>query len=299
MAEYDVPPDAWYFEADRQDRMPFAVLLEVALQPCGWLAAYMGSALTSDVDLSFRNLGGSAVQLAPVGPGRGGTLRTTARTTGVSKSGGMIIQKYDFEMSSDGRPIYRGETTFGFFSKAALANQVGIRDAKPHGPTEPERKVPGPVVPLPGSGRRTRTGGGAMIDRVEEFDPAGGPRGLGYIRGTMDVDPTAWFFAAHFHQDPVVPGSLGLESFQQLLKLVAAERWGAGPGARFESPGIGDTHRWTYRGQILPGDRLVTTRAVVTEVDDARRTIKAAGFLDVDGRVIYGMDDFTLRLLDA
>ena len=28
--------------------MPFAVLLEVALQPCGWLAAYMGSALTSD-----------------------------------------------------------------------------------------------------------------------------------------------------------------------------------------------------------------------------------------------------------
>ena len=63
VAEYDVPPDAWYFEADRQDAMPFAVLLETALQPCGWLAAYVGSALTSDVDLSFRNLGGSAVQL--------------------------------------------------------------------------------------------------------------------------------------------------------------------------------------------------------------------------------------------
>ena len=47
-AEYDVPPDAWYFAADRQARMPFAVLLEVALQPCGWLAAYVGSALTSD-----------------------------------------------------------------------------------------------------------------------------------------------------------------------------------------------------------------------------------------------------------
>ncbi len=40
--------------------MPFAVLLEVALQPCGWLAAYLGSALTSPVDLSFRNLGGTA-----------------------------------------------------------------------------------------------------------------------------------------------------------------------------------------------------------------------------------------------
>ena len=30
-AEYDVPPDAWYFAADRQPAMPFAVLLEVGL----------------------------------------------------------------------------------------------------------------------------------------------------------------------------------------------------------------------------------------------------------------------------
>src|SRR5439155_25472699 len=31
-AQYDVPPDAWYFAADRGARMPFSVLLEVALQ---------------------------------------------------------------------------------------------------------------------------------------------------------------------------------------------------------------------------------------------------------------------------
>ncbi len=31
VAEFDVEPDAWYFGADRQDRMPFAVLLEAAL----------------------------------------------------------------------------------------------------------------------------------------------------------------------------------------------------------------------------------------------------------------------------
>ncbi len=36
----------WYFAANRQATMPFAVLLEIALQPCGWLAAYLGSALT-------------------------------------------------------------------------------------------------------------------------------------------------------------------------------------------------------------------------------------------------------------
>src|SRR5207253_607687 len=41
-AEYDVPRDAWYFAADCQPQMPFAVVQEVALQSCGFLAAYMG-----------------------------------------------------------------------------------------------------------------------------------------------------------------------------------------------------------------------------------------------------------------
>ena len=296
VAEYDVPPDAWYFDADRGDALPFAVLLEAALQPCGWLAAYMGSALTSDVDLSFRNLGGSATQFEPIGRDVG-TLRTEVTTTKVSKSGGMIIQSYDIEMTAGGRPVYRGETTFGFFSKAALSNQVGIREAVPHQPTLEELAnattfdfPAGPPYP----DDRWR-----MIDRIEELIPDGGPNGLGFVRGTLQVDPSAWFFAAHFYQDPVVPGSLGLESLLQLLKVVASRRWDLGSDARFESVGLHDLHRWTYRGQILPTDAVVTTRLVVTEVDDARGWIKADGFLDVDGRVIYGMNDFTLRALSG
>ena len=46
---------------NRSERMPFAVLLEVALQPCGWLAAYMR--LGPDqrrATCTFRNLGGTA-----------------------------------------------------------------------------------------------------------------------------------------------------------------------------------------------------------------------------------------------
>ena len=31
-AEYDVPPDAWYFRADRTPAMPLGIILEVALQ---------------------------------------------------------------------------------------------------------------------------------------------------------------------------------------------------------------------------------------------------------------------------
>ena len=266
-------------------------LLETALQPCGWLAAYVGSALTSDVDLSFRNLGGSAVQLERVDRDTG-TLTTEATLTRVSKSGGMIIQSYDFAMTASGRPVYRGETTFGFFSKQALANQVGIRDAQPWVEPGPDR---GESFDVP---RRAAVPGRrwGMIDRVEEYHAKGGPHGLGSIVGTKRVDPQEWFFAAHFFQDPVCPGSLGLESFQQLLKVVASRRWGVDPATPVRVDRPGRPAPLDVSGPD-PADRhLVTVRAVVTAVDDAEGWLKADGFLDVDGRVIYQMVDFTLRI---
>jgi 3-hydroxymyristoyl/3-hydroxydecanoyl-(acyl carrier protein) dehydratase len=90
----------------------------------------------------------------------------------------------------------------------------------------------------------------------------------------------------------VVPGSLGLESFLQLLRFIAVERWGNGP---CESVVTNERHEWTYRGQVIPTDREVTVEAVVTAVDEARRLIRADGYLSVDGRVIYAMKDFTAR----
>jgi 3-hydroxymyristoyl/3-hydroxydecanoyl-(acyl carrier protein) dehydratase len=274
--------------------MPFAVLQEVALQACGWTSAYMGSALASPDDLAFRNLGGEAVALLDVTP-ETGMLTTRVKVTRVSHSGGMILQHYDFETSARGAPVYRGSTYFGFFRREALADQVGIRDATPYqpGPDErararafdyPERE------PFPD--RQLR-----MIDRVEAFVADGGPHGLGFIAGTADVDPSAWFFRAHFHQDPVWPGSLGLESLLQLLKVVAVERWGGeAAGLRFEPVGLGETHRWVYRGQVVPADRVVAVQAVVTRVDDVQKLVVADGHLSVGGRVIYRMEGFSIRL---
>jgi len=290
-AQYDVPPDAWYFGADRQARMPFAVLLETALQPCGWLAAYLGSALTSDIDLSFRNLGGKAVQHRPVTT-ETGTLSTRVAMTSVSTSGGMIIQHYSMEMRDRDGLVYEGSTYFGFFSKAALADQVGLREAVPYQATDAEKTRSSRFqyprqAPFPDDAFR-------MVNQVDVFVPDGGPHGLGFIEGSIDVDPGAWFFKAHFFQDPVWPGSLGLESFQQLLKVVLVERWGAPPGG-FENVALGETHEWVYRGQVLPKDKKVIVSAVVTAADDERSLLRADGFLTVDGRVIYQMRDFTLR----
>jgi 3-hydroxymyristoyl/3-hydroxydecanoyl-(acyl carrier protein) dehydratase len=290
--EYLVPADAWYFRENRGERMPFAVLLEIALQPCGWLAAYCGSALTSPDDLSFRNLGGKAVQHRAVTP-RTGLLTMNVKMTSVSRSAGMVIQHYDMKVRDAAGVVYEGTTYFGFFTKAALANQVGIRDAKVPFPTESELahaetdRLPA-TAPFPAAMLR-------MVDRIEAYLPRGGAAGLGLIVGKIAVDPEFWFFKAHFYQDPVWPGSLGLESFLQLLKYVAWKRWQAVPQDGFQTVALNKPHSWVYRGQVLPTDKEVTVVLEVTAVDDVTRRVTANGFLTVDGRVIYQMTDFTLE----
>ena len=292
VTEYRVPPSAWYLEDNRGD-MPLSVLLEIGLQSCGFLAAYMGSALTSDSDLHFRNLGGTAVRLGLVGPDAG-LLTTRVRCAKVSSSAGMIIQNYDFETSDARGPVYRGQTYFGFFTKDALAQQVGLQGAEPLeleaaevDPAEAEAYPQG--APLAG-GRML------MLDRVTLWRPHGGPCGLGRIRGTKTIDPEEWFFKAHFFQDPVWPGSLGLEAFIQLLALAAARRWPE-KDAGFTATAPELEHSWTYRGQVIPDNREVTVDAVVTQVDDERYTLKADGRLSVDGLAIYEMKDFSIQAI--
>jgi 3-hydroxymyristoyl/3-hydroxydecanoyl-(acyl carrier protein) dehydratase len=297
-AQYDVPRDAWYFDAERQPVMPFAILLEVALQSCGWLAAYLGSALTSPVDLCFRNLDGRAELLAPVRPDAG-TLTTRVRLARVANSAGMILQTFDFEVRDVRQAVYKGSTSFGFFSRPALAQQVGIRDALLYEPGPDEiargRSFPYPrTAPFPDDRLR-------MIDRIDCWVPGGGPQGRGLIQGSMEVDPAAWFFKAHFLHDPVWPGSLGLESLLQLLKADAMERWSGGPQTRFAMT-PGRPHAWRYRGQVVPSNRQVIVQAVVTgctEGSDGSRQLTADGCLLVDGLLIYQMKDFGLNVVSS
>jgi hypothetical protein len=75
--------DAWYFDLNGAATMPFCVFLEAALQPCGWLASFMGSALTTEEDLLFRNLDGTGHHQGRGAP-RSGTFRTVVKITNVS-----------------------------------------------------------------------------------------------------------------------------------------------------------------------------------------------------------------------
>jgi 3-hydroxymyristoyl/3-hydroxydecanoyl-(acyl carrier protein) dehydratase len=227
----------------------------------------------------------------------------------------MIVEEFDMQIWRKGACVYDGRTTFGFFEGEALARQVGIRDAgaRRYVPDDSELarsrqialpdlapRAPGDVAGAIPHGASMPARALRMIDEITCYVADGGPHGLGYVRGVKRVDPAEWFFAAHFYQDPVCPGSLGLESFLQLLKAVALDRWGDRYGRthRFAPIGLGVPHTWAYRGQIIPANREVTVEAAVTRVIEGDApTLCASGLLSVDGVAIYEMTDFAISLV--
>jgi 3-hydroxymyristoyl/3-hydroxydecanoyl-(acyl carrier protein) dehydratase len=310
-AEYHVPEDDWYFRANRSDNMPFCVLLEIALQPCGWLAAYAGSALRSDKQLKFRNLGGKAILYKEVKRGFGKlTMRT--RMSRVSEAAGIIIQDFDLQVLHNGEMLYEGSTNFGFFTNETMAQQVGIRnpDSIIYKPSDDEL-ARAQSVDFPAQAPLTPDDGTAdpfkaaslpakallMVDGVECYIPDGGPKGLGYVRGYKNVDVDEWFFKAHFYQDPVCPGSLGIESFIQLMKFAAIERFKTLADTHRIDFVTGTEHQWLYRGQVIPRNKKVEVTALITSVVEGENpVITADGYLTVDGLLIYQMKNFSITL---
>ena len=60
----------------------------------------------------------------------------------------------------------------------------------------------------------------------------------------------------------------------------------------------GQPHTWTYRGQILPGNREITVDAAISHILEAPNpTVIAAGVLSVDGLPIYTMENFGICLI--
>ena len=173
-----------------------------------------------------------------------GTLRTRAVLTRISRSAGMIIESFDVTCSVGERPVYELKTVFGFFPAEALGpagrpagGRRGARGAR--APTARSRSTCAPRRRGAGSGPRLAAAPLLMLDRVTGIWPAGGPAGLGRYRAETDVDPAAWFFKAHFFQDPVQPGSLGLEAMLQLLQFAMIDAGMAGrPG------GAAASSRW-------------------------------------------------------
>jgi 3-oxoacyl-(acyl-carrier-protein) synthase/3-hydroxymyristoyl/3-hydroxydecanoyl-(acyl carrier protein) dehydratase/1-acyl-sn-glycerol-3-phosphate acyltransferase len=294
--EYDVPKDAWYF-ADAGGSMPFAVLLEAALQPCGWLASYAGCALGTDEDLSFRNLDGSGTVHREVLP-ETGTLRTHARLRSISRAGSMVLVAFDVKVWAADALVYELETRFGFFPAAALAGQAGMGD-------DPELRAWAleAVRPQPDAvtGLALSRGRLAAFDEVAAWWPVGGAAGLGRAVAERAVDAGHWPFRAHFFQDPVQPGSLGLHAILELVRWTMNARGTGAAGARFEPIALGRPHAWKFRGQVVPAHQRVTVAVELRETgrDASGDYAVADGHLFADGLRIYQAEGFAVRVVGA
>ena len=275
VAEYDVPGDAWYLDA--AGVVPFAVLQEAALQPCGWLSSWAGCALASEEELRFRNLDGRGTQHSEL---RGGeTLSTQATLTSVSASGGMIIVAFDVRCTVGAREVYTLKTVFGFFPRAALATQAGLPRSELHEALL--HREPNTVHELDEASMLR------MIDRVDGVWPDA-------IRARKSVDAGEWFFKAHFFQDPVQPGSLGVQAMLQTLEQWLRMTRGASAGV--VAPLLGHEHTWKYRGQVLPHHGEVAITLQVTEPGPDYAIADAS--LWVDGERLYEASGIGIRLRD-
>jgi acyl transferase domain-containing protein/3-hydroxymyristoyl/3-hydroxydecanoyl-(acyl carrier protein) dehydratase len=301
-AEYDVRDEAWYFADNAERTMPAAALMEIALQPCGWLGCYVGSPVQIDAELLFRNLGGDVRVLREVRPGTR-VVRTRAEVADLSRAAGMIIETFRIECHADGEPLLAGTAVFGYFLTTAFEQQPGL----PPSPAERERLTEPcehpPALYYPDPARRARQAGPMlmMLDRITGYWPDGGVAGLGRLRAEKDIDPGEWFFRAHFFQDPVMPGSLGVEAMCQLLQWYLMERGATAglPGPRFEPIMTGQPLTWKYRGQVQPADGQLTVELEITAAgqDDRGRYALADGWLWVDGRRIYHVAGLGMRVV--
>jgi PfaB family protein len=265
VTEYDAPEDAWYYAHNGHPSMPNCVYMESSLQAAILLGYYLGATLPfPDEQFSIRNLDGRATLVKDVDL-RGKTIQHRSTLLSSDQMPGSILQNYAYELSADGEVFYRGESLFGYFNAKALENQVGLDkgehvlpwlDRQPARPAGVRRVDLAAYRAAEATRGTTRLAGG-HLDLVEWVDvlPGGGTHGQGYLRGHRSIRPDEWYFTCHFHRDPVMPGSLGVEALLQGLQVYAVET-GLTDGLvnpRF-ALASGAEMTWSYRGQILRTD---------------------------------------------
>jgi 3-hydroxymyristoyl/3-hydroxydecanoyl-(acyl carrier protein) dehydratase len=292
--EYDVPVDAWYFDENGNRSMPWCVLLEAALQPCGWLSVYVGAPIVAPENVFFRNLDGAGKMTGEVFAGS--TVRTDTRVTSVSSISGIILISYKIECYVGDREVCNLTAAFGYFPNLALDMQGGL-------PTTPEQRtrllvespaqidlterpekycagplrLPGPML--------------LMVDRVTGFWRTEGPSGKGRLRVEKTVKPNDWYFKSHFYSDPVQPGSLGVEQMLQTLQFyVIEENLHVGIEQPYFEPLVLNSHiSWKFRGQVRPENKRIVSEVDIISVEktDDGVTVLANGSLWVDGVRCY------------
>jgi 3-hydroxymyristoyl/3-hydroxydecanoyl-(acyl carrier protein) dehydratase len=235
-----------------------------------------------------------------------------------------VIQKFEFSLSTDGKPFYAGNSVFGFFPGETMARQVGLDGGKasqplylqPGGAAMQLRRFNLPQAVAAQTGLRLAGGFLALLDEVL-YDPTGGAAGLGYIYASRQISPEDWYFRNHFFQDPVMPGSLGVEAVLEALRAFAMVMPSTGrdtPGVRRsgETLGLGaETTQakfelsdsqpffWKYRGQVMPDAGKMQLEIQVRRREETARGTEIEGDASLwAGSIrIYSLKNLAIRIV--
>lgn len=305
-AAFDIEPDAWYFQENSRPTMPHGAFMELILQPCGWLAAYQLSPRLTAAGLTVRNLDGALRMFREITP-LDRSVETVCTLTSISEVGGLVIESFRNQSYVGDELVAEIDTCFGFFPQEALVNQKGLkvlpedqtRLNTPDNFSEDLSLLPAHYF---GGTARLPRGKWRFLDRLTCWQPTGGKRGKGYLRGERDIRCSDWVFKAHFFQDPVQPGSIGVESLVQLLQayLLLTHRDKAFTQPVFEPIRIHEMTEWHYRGQVTPVRDLITLELEVTEEgqDEHGYYAEAEGYLWTGGLKIYHVARMGMRLIE-
>jgi len=320
-SEYDVPQDAWYYTQNSNRLMPYSILMEIALQPCGAMGAYLGSTLLfKDKDLFIRNLDGEGEMFElPNGTDFGGqTITNKVALTSSVAMGGTVLQNYNYECSIDGHVFYKGKSSFGFFTKESLSSQVGLDKGKEIAPWyQTENLQPKDYMQIkldslygqlklfkaPTDKPHYKLAGDQLklIDNLK-IVKSGGNFGKGYIHATRFMQPYDWFFTCHFYTDPVMPGSLGVEAMMQAMQVYALQQ---DLGKEFVSPKFIQlpNHKtvWKYRGQIMQHVKQMHLEVHIKSIEKRADHLAIIGdvFLWNEGMRIYQVTGLGIGIAEA
>ena len=301
VAEFDVPEDAWFLKKNTHDGlMPYSILMEIALQPCGFLTAYLGSPfLLGQSNLMFRNLNASVTYVDNSIDVRGKTLVDKCVLKSSNKLGNMVVQSFEFELSCDGVVFYKGETTFGWFLPQDMITQKGLDRGKEKDPWFVESGVNAKDINLGSvysdTGMKPRDDQLVLMDSAK-YSSGGGKHSKGYMYGFKTVNPVDWFFSCHFWLDPVMPGSLGVEAYVHLLECYCIE---AGIVSKFKKPRfkhLPGKCGWKYRGQLTAAQKSMGVELHVKSVQEVdgdsgkEYHVVGDGYVFVEKLRMYGIE---------
>ena len=131
-----------------------------------------------------------------------------------------------------------------------------------------------------------------MFDRITNIYDMKGKFKKGFIEAELDIKEKMWFFDCHFHEDPVMPGCLGLDAMWQLVGFFLG--WTGEPG-KGRALGVNSVK---FTGEVLKNAKIAKYQVDMKRVLKKKGAVVglANGKLYSDGKEIYEAENLKVGL---